>query len=97
MGHWHASEHTDICTKINQKLSFSASPTKQSGGSRLEMFSNVKNQIEGIGGWLGSSIPKLRKGETEGLTDAQEPIATETVAPASAETGPVKDEDDNSR
>lgn len=72
------------------------SPTKQAGSGRLEMFSNVKNQIEGIGGWLGSSIPKLRKGETEGLTDAQEPIATEAVAPASAETVPAKDEDDNS-
>lgn len=78
-------------------MHISDSPTRQGGGSRLEMFSNVKNQIEGIGGWLGSSIPKLRKGETEGFTDAQELIATEAVAPASAETGPVKDEDDNSR
>ncbi|KAJ8979901.1 hypothetical protein NQ317_017524 [Molorchus minor] len=72
------------------------SPTKQSGGSRLEMFSNVKNQIEGIGGWLGSSIPKLRKNEGEGLTEAQDPVATESVTPALADIGQTKDDDDNS-
>ncbi|VEN48430.1 unnamed protein product [Callosobruchus maculatus] len=70
------------------------SPTKATGG-KLEMLSNVKNQIEGIGGWLGSSIPKLRKNETEGLTE-EEPVAVEkTTSPG--DIGAPKDDDDNSR
>ncbi|VEN48432.1 unnamed protein product [Callosobruchus maculatus] len=69
------------------------SPTKATGG-KLEMLSNVKNQIEGIGGWLGSSIPKLRKNETEGLTE-EEPVAVEkTTSPG--DIGAPKDDDDNS-
>lgn len=81
-------------------VSFS-SPTKNAGGSRLEMFSNVKNQIEGIGGWLGSSIPKLRKGEHEGGNPEAvglENPAAETGSPVA--TDPVKEakeDDDNSR
>ncbi|KAJ8918686.1 hypothetical protein NQ315_015006, partial [Exocentrus adspersus] len=73
------------------------SPTKQGGAGRLEMFSNVKNQIEGIGGWLGSSIPKLRKGEADGLAEGQEPVTTENLAPTSTETALPKDDEDNSR
>ncbi|XP_060516125.1 synapse-associated protein of 47 kDa isoform X3 [Cylas formicarius] len=81
-----------------------SSPTKpqSGGGSKLEMFSNVKNQIEGIGGWLGSSIPKLRKGEQDAVNpDAlgQENPAAETGSPVAAEplSKPAKDDDDNSR
>nr|XP_023011768.1 synapse-associated protein of 47 kDa [Leptinotarsa decemlineata] len=73
-----------------------ASPTKATGGGKLEMFSNVKNQIEGIGGWLGSSIPKLRKGE-EVITDGQEPVTTDNVEPEPSQVAPPKDDDDNSR
>nr|CAI5862126.1 unnamed protein product [Callosobruchus analis] len=69
-------------------------PTKAAGG-KLEMLSNVKNQIEGIGGWLGSSIPKLRKNETEGLTD-EEPVAVEKTTFPGDISAP-KDDDDNSR
>ncbi|XP_050313977.1 synapse-associated protein of 47 kDa isoform X3 [Anthonomus grandis grandis] len=79
-------------------------PTKasgSSGSSRLEMFSNVKNQIEGIGGWLGSSIPKLRKADTEpgnpeavgfenAGADTGSPVNTDVVKEA-------KEDDDNSR
>ncbi|RZC40018.1 synapse-associated protein of 47 kDa [Asbolus verrucosus] len=76
-----------------------ASPTKQSGGSRLDMLTNVKSQIEGIGGWLGSSIPKLRKGE-EGHQEGTEESAEDGNTPASAESikgSPQhKDDDDNS-
>ncbi|XP_066248281.1 synapse-associated protein of 47 kDa isoform X3 [Euwallacea similis] len=75
-------------------------PTKNPGGSRLEMFSNVKNQIEGIGGWLGSSIPKLRKGDHDGGSEivGHENPAADTGSPVAAD--PVrepKDDDDNSR
>lgn len=62
------------------------------------MFSNVKTQIEGIGGWLGSSIPKLRK--NEGEQDEQR-VLEETAEPAVGEMVPEapqqKDDDDNSR
>jgi hypothetical protein len=61
------------------------------------MLTNVKSQIEGIGGWLGSSIPKLRKGE-EGQEEQQ--VVEEGNTPASAESvkgSPQhKDDDDNS-
>lgn len=66
------------------------------------MLSNVKNQIGGIGGWLGSSIPKLRKGE-DGLTETGEEIqgGEEGLTPASAESvkgsPQQKEDDDNSR
>lgn len=70
------------------------------------MLSNVKTQIEGIGGWLGSSIPKLRKGE-EGLTEGgiaggEENLGAEESLTTSADvvkgpSGLQKDEDDNSR
>ncbi|CAH1153692.1 unnamed protein product [Phaedon cochleariae] len=86
-------ESTNVLVVDTEKKE--GSPTKASGG-KLEMFSNVKNQIEGIGGWLGSSIPKLRKGETEGLAENQEG-ATEYTEPQPPESAPVKDEDDNSR
>lgn len=64
------------------------------------MLSNVKTQIEGIGGWLGSSIPKLRKGDAE--TDMEhQPLGDEGGTPASAESvkgsPQQKDDDDNSR
>ncbi|KAJ8950324.1 hypothetical protein NQ318_021184 [Aromia moschata] len=41
--------------------------------------------------------PEIEKGEGEGLTEAQEPIATEAVAPASADAAQTRDDDDNSR
>lgn len=71
------------------------------GSSRLEMFSNVKNQIEGFGGWIGSSIPKLRKGEHEsGTSDIighENPVAETDELPVTGD--PIKDhgDDDNSR
>lgn len=76
-----------------------SSPTKH---SRLDMLSNVKNQIEGIGGWLGSSIPKLRKNEAEHeATEEHQPLGEEGDTPASAESvkgsPQQKDDDDNSR
>lgn len=67
----------------------------------MEMFSNVKNQFEGIGGWLGSSIPKLRKGDHDGVSSeaaGHENPAAETGSPDLGD--PVKqprDDDDNSR
>ncbi|XP_017775753.1 PREDICTED: synapse-associated protein of 47 kDa isoform X3 [Nicrophorus vespilloides] len=74
------------------------SPTKP---GKLEMFSNVKNQIEGIGGWLGSSIPKLRKGEGEAQQPAQEDVPTASdVSLADNSKGfaaQKTDDDDNSR
>lgn len=62
------------------------------------MFSNVKTQIEGIGGWLGSSIPKLRKNEGDQddqkvLEEAAEAVIADTVQ----EVVQQKDDDDNSR
>ncbi|XP_019880360.1 synapse-associated protein of 47 kDa isoform X3 [Aethina tumida] len=78
------------------------SPTKAAGGGKLDMLSNVKTQIEGIGGWLGSSIPKLRKGEEGGnINEAGEDnLAVEDATLASAESvkgSPMqKDDDDNS-
>ncbi|XP_063928393.1 synapse-associated protein of 47 kDa isoform X3 [Zophobas morio] len=76
-----------------------ASPTKPGGGSRLDMLTNVRSQIEGIGGWLGSSIPKLRKGEEGGLEDQQVPV-DEGTAQGSAEPAKGspqhKEDDDNS-
>ncbi|XP_056645296.1 synapse-associated protein of 47 kDa isoform X4 [Diorhabda carinulata] len=72
------------------------SPTKASGGGKLEMFSNVKNQIEGIGGWLGSSIPKLRKADNEQVVDGQEQPPLSEPEPQGLDTHPLKDEDDNS-
>ncbi|XP_076262701.1 synapse-associated protein 47kD isoform X2 [Rhynchophorus ferrugineus] len=92
----------DSNTLLGQETKEGSSPTKATGGSRLEMFSNVKNQIEGIGGWLGSSIPKLRKGDhlEGGNPDAvgHENPAAETGSPIN--TDPVKEareDDDNSR
>lgn len=60
------------------------------------MFSNVKSQIGGIGGWLGSNIPKLRKGDEVASEDQPEAVIAEEAAPAASEN-PPKDEDDNSR
>lgn len=76
-------------------FSVAPSPTKH---SKLEMFSNVKTQIEGIGGWLGSSIPKLRKNEGEDDQKVLEEAAAESAA-AEPVTEPAqqKDDDDNSR
>lgn len=73
------------------------SPTKPTGGGKMEMFSNVKNQIGGIGGWLGSNIPKLKKVENENTPEnPQDATGIEEVAPPAPEH-PPKDEDDNSR
>lgn len=57
----------------------------------------MKNQIEGIGGWLGSSIPKLRKGDAEGEPGALE-AGDEGSVPPSADSvkQKEKDDDDNS-
>lgn len=68
------------------------------GGSKLDMLTNVKSQIEGIGGWLGSSIPKLRKGE-EGHPEGGEENAETAEPPVATAGGPTdhKDDDDNSR
>ncbi|CAH0561791.1 unnamed protein product [Brassicogethes aeneus] len=79
------------------------SPTKATAeGGKLAMLTNVKSQIEGIGGWLGSSIPKLRKGE-EGLAEATGEdnlgITDDAAGPGSEAKGssPMpKDDDDNS-
>lgn len=62
------------------------------------MFSNVKTQIEGIGGWLGSSIPKLRKNEGDQedqkvLEEAAEAVLADPVT----EVVQQKEDDDNSR
>lgn len=59
------------------------------------MFSNVKSQIGGIGGWLGSNIPKLRKGEEAAVEGQVEPTAED--APSVVTENPPKEEDDNSR
>lgn len=66
------------------------------------MLSNVKTQIEGIGGWLGSSIPKLRKGDAETEAHVEGLVGDESGTPASAESvkgspQTQKDDDDNSR
>lgn len=66
------------------------------------MLSNVKSQIGGIGGWLGSSIPKLRKGDEAEHQEESQPLGEEGITPASAESvkgsPPLqKDDDDNSR
>ncbi|EFA11027.1 synapse-associated protein of 47 kDa isoform X2 [Tribolium castaneum] len=88
------TEEGDVVLNQEKK---DASPTKPTGGSKLDMLTNVKSQIEGIGGWLGSSIPKLRKGE-EGAEE--QPSAEEGNTPASAESTKgspqLKDDDDNS-
>lgn len=68
------------------------------------MLTNVKSQIEGIGGWIGSSIPKLRKGE-EGHpeTTADDQQLSSEDGNTTALTEPIKDlpshkdDDDNSR
>lgn len=81
------------------------SPTKT---SKLEMFSNVKTQIGGIGGWIGSnmpampampSIPKLRKGEGDAppTDEAAPPAEGDALVDAAAAAPPTKDDDDNSR
>lgn len=73
------------------------SPTKH---TTLDMFSNVKNQIGGIGGWLGSSIPKLRKGDDAEHQEESQPLGEEGNTPLSAESvkgsPQQKDDDDNS-
>lgn len=67
------------------------------------MFTNVKSQIGGIGGWLGSNIPKFRKGEGENEAgDLQEQEPTTEDVDVSGIIGPEKrsqprDDDDNSR
>ncbi|XP_022914917.1 synapse-associated protein of 47 kDa isoform X2 [Onthophagus taurus] len=76
------------------------SPTKH---SKLDMLSNVKSQIGGIGGWLGSSIPKLRKNE-DGDHQEEQPLGEDAGPPATADgpKGPSQtkerggDDDDNS-
>ncbi|KAK9890092.1 hypothetical protein WA026_008901 [Henosepilachna vigintioctopunctata] len=73
------------------------SPTKQSGGSRLDMLNNVKGQIQGIGGWIGSSIPKLRKGEEQPPPDTSaEQVEQNNTAASEQSARPPKDDDDNS-
>lgn len=87
------------CLKPTKNIFISTfSPTK---ASKLDVLTNVKSQIEGIGGWLGSSIPKLRKGETDADSVDDHPPFAEGDTPASAESVkgfvPQKDDDDNSR
>ncbi|CAG9759590.1 unnamed protein product [Ceutorhynchus assimilis] len=85
---------------LGQETKEGSSPTKITGGSRLEMFSNVKNKVEGIGGWLGSSIPKLRKGEQDaGNPDAvgNDNLATESGSPVAGDlVKEAREDDDNS-
>lgn len=83
-------------TTFSYSFLFPYSPTKPTGGSKLEMFSNVKSQIGGIGGWLGSNIPKLRKGENEAMVEGQQDVPTEGTATVTTDN-PPKEEDDNSR
>lgn len=72
------------------------SPTKH---SKLDVLTNVKNQF---GGWLGSGIPKFRKGEGEqGDTEETRPIGEEGEIPISEKSvkgspAEQKDDDDNS-
>lgn len=84
---------------------FVSSPTKT---SKLEMFSNVKTQIGGIGGWIGSNMPampampsisKLRKGEGDAppTDEAAPPAEGDALVDAAAAAPPTKDDDDNSR
>ncbi|KAK4871755.1 hypothetical protein RN001_015879 [Aquatica leii] len=74
------------------------SPTKH---SKLDMLTNVKSQIGGIGGWIGSNIPKFRKGEGEGGEQSepqdQQPLTDEMEAPNVVPSEKkVRDDDDNS-
>lgn len=72
------SDETDPAIKLGQEgdVSSAAAGAAQGGGGKMEMLSNVKSQIEGIGGWLGSSmpsmpsIPKLRKGDAGATGEA---------------------------
>ncbi|GLV41687.1 Synapse-associated protein 47kD [Carabus blaptoides fortunei] len=58
------------------------SPTKQ---SKLDVLTNVKNQF---GGWLGSGIPKFRKGEGEQVDiDETRPIGEEGEIPILEKSG----------
>ncbi|XP_063242693.1 LOW QUALITY PROTEIN: synapse-associated protein 1 [Bacillus rossius redtenbacheri] len=77
------------------------SPTK---AGKLEMFSNVKNQMTS---WLGSGVPGLRKGDPDGNAEAQNSTGpgtgkTEADSPAcekSVKGSPVehaKEDDDSS-
>ncbi|KAL3290265.1 hypothetical protein HHI36_023615 [Cryptolaemus montrouzieri] len=88
------TEDTNVLSDLEKK---DISPTKQTGGSKLDMLTNVKGQIQGIGGWIGSSIPKLRKGEEQ---PAQENVAEQVeqnnVVPGEQPVKPPKDDDDNS-
>lgn len=89
--------------EIHVNFFFFFSPTKH---SKLDVLTNVKNQIGGsiggIGGWL-PTIPKFRKGEGEhGETEEPRPTGEEeaTLAlekPIKGSPVDQKDEDDNSR
>ncbi|KAB0800955.1 hypothetical protein PPYR_05309 [Photinus pyralis] len=91
---------TDECNAVNTTTNMDkkdVSPTKH---SKLDMLTNVKSQIGGIGGWIGSNIPKFRKGEGE--FEQNEPqerqLLTEDVDPSHTVVTEkkVKDDDDNS-
>ncbi|XP_044765643.1 synapse-associated protein of 47 kDa [Coccinella septempunctata] len=72
------------------------SPTKQTG-SKLDMLTNVKGQIQGIGGWIGSSIPKLRKGEEQTPQEIpEEQVEQNNMVSTEQTVKPPKDDDDNS-
>ncbi|KAF2882886.1 hypothetical protein ILUMI_23272 [Ignelater luminosus] len=88
---------TDDGNAVNNPEKKDISPTKH---SKLVMFTNVKSQIGGIGGWIGSNIPKFRKGEGEteqGEQQEQQPLTeeTETTGVVVSEKKP-RDDDDNS-
>lgn len=61
------------------------------------MLTNVKGQIQGIGGWIGSSIPKLRKGEEQPQDVPAEQNEQNNMIATEPSTKPPKDDDDNSR
>ncbi|XP_025834405.1 synapse-associated protein 1 isoform X2 [Agrilus planipennis] len=86
-------ENTSIDTAAPEKKDIS--PTK---AGKLDMFSNVKSQIGGIGGWLGSNIPKFRNKEGE-EQDPNDPHQYQPVGDAEAPSDIVnvqkKDEDDD--
>ncbi|XP_045482905.1 synapse-associated protein of 47 kDa [Harmonia axyridis] len=86
------TEDTTAFTDFEKK---DVSPTKQTG-SKLDMLTNVKGQIQGIGGWIGSSIPKLRKGEEQPQDLPEEQVEQNNKTSTEPSVKPPKEDDDNS-